>query len=88
MSDLTGVIREWGAFGVLFVLALLVIRALFAKIVESFEARIRDLQCSEENQKILSEILGCVRQIQQQNRSAERLSGKLRGGSSGSKNSR
>lgn len=69
MSDLASIVREWGAFGALFVLALLVIRVQYAKNVELWEARLRDLQIEAEHEKTLKEILGYLRQIQQQNRS-------------------
>lgn len=69
MSELAPIIQQWGAFGLLFVLALLVIRALFAKLVESWEARFRDCLCLQELTETQKELLGAVRQIQQQNRS-------------------
>jgi hypothetical protein len=86
MQDLAPILKEWGAFGLLFVLALLVIRALFAKLVESWEARLRDCLCLQEMTETQKDILGAVREIRQQNRSLtsvlSKADGDKRGGRS------
>lgn len=83
MPELAPLIREWGAFGLLFVLALLAIRALFAKLVESWEARLRDCLCLTEITETQKELLGAVRQIQQQHRSLTSVLSKADGGKRG-----
>jgi hypothetical protein len=62
-----------GAFGAIFVLAIVALRALFGKFVASQEARIRDLQFCEQINASLLTILGFVRQIQQQGRSRSNM---------------
>lgn len=85
MSELAPIIQQWGAFGLLFVLALLVIRALFAKLVESWEARLRDCLCLQELVETQKELLGSMRQIQQQNRSLTSVRSKGAGENHGGK---
>lgn len=84
MSELAPLVQQWGAFGLLFVLALLVIRALFAKLVESWEGRLRDCLCLQELTETQKELLGAMRQIQQQHRSMvaviSKADGEKRGG--------
>lgn len=79
MSELAPIVEHWGAFGLLFVLALLVIRALFAKLVESWEARLRDCLCLQELTETQKELLGAMRQNQQQIRSLTAVLGKADG---------
>jgi len=85
MSELAPIIQQWGAFGLLFVLALLVIRALFAKLVESWEARLRDCLCLQEVVETQKELLGSMREIRQQNRSLTTVLSKGAGDKHGGK---
>lgn len=84
MPELAPLIQTWGAFGLLFVLALLVIRALFARLAESWESRLRDCLCLQEVVETQKELLGAMRQIQQQTRSLtsvlSKADGEKRGG--------
>jgi hypothetical protein len=72
------ILNQWGAFGAIFVLAIVALRALFAKFVASQEARIRDLQFCEQINASLLTILGFVRQIQQQGRSRANMERRVR----------
>jgi hypothetical protein len=72
------ILNQWGAFGAIFVLAIVALRALFGRYVASQEARIRDLQFCEQINASLLTILGFVRQIQQQGRSRSNMERRVR----------